>query len=521
MTSLDLPHPAPTRASGLPKALLTDLSITPIAETIRQLTSDGRSGDLLVRVGKLAKMVFFDRGRIVFAASNARKDRFGDALMHLGVISKPQFTQASALMAKTKVRFGDALIAAGILDAAGVGRAVKVWAESIVISLFDLKSGTAFFEARRCVIPAGFAVQLSSARILRAGIASMTNADVILASLGDLDRTIVSTGTPEFSIDSESAAILQSTQEAVTIRSLLSRAESPRASARLRAVYALLCCGVLAEVGEEPELIEEPPEPRAEDSVRTEVEKELARSQALDPKTWLDLSMSAPREKIVQALEQRMERYQALRTVAANDGELGTDVELLLSRASSSLRLTRRALASKHHSAQAAPPAAPAPARPAPEPSAAKPVVSAGSDAPAPAAPQKATMELEHLRMEADIRMSVSDFANAARIYAQLVELRPNDTEYRIRLAVAMARTPSLARQAEAQFLEAIRLEPDNAEFHFKLGLYYKALKVHSRCITELRAAVQLDPRHKKAQAELDALAPNTSGLAGLKRLLG
>src|SRR5262245_27550433 len=101
----------------LPKAVLTDLAVTPLARTIRQLTADGRSGDLLVRHGKIAKMIFLNRGRIVFAASNSRRDRFGEALVRLGVITQAQFTRASVHMQKTGVRFGDALIAAAILDA--------------------------------------------------------------------------------------------------------------------------------------------------------------------------------------------------------------------------------------------------------------------------------------------------------------------------------------------------------------------------------------------------------------------
>jgi len=106
--------------------------------------------------------------------------------------------------------------------------------------------------------------------------------------------------------------------------------------------------------------------------------------------------------------------------------------------------------------------------------------------------------------MEADVSASVGDFASAARSYARLVEAWPDIADYRVRLATAMARSPRMARQAEAQFQEAIRLEPHRAEHHFQLALYYKAMNVRSRSIAELREVLRLDPHHEQAAAELE-----------------
>ena len=43
--------------------MLTDLSVTPISETLRRLSEGRASGDLQVRSGKTVKTVFFDHGR--------------------------------------------------------------------------------------------------------------------------------------------------------------------------------------------------------------------------------------------------------------------------------------------------------------------------------------------------------------------------------------------------------------------------------------------------------------------------
>jgi DNA-binding response OmpR family regulator len=210
-------------------------------------------------------------------------------------------------------------------------------------------------------------------------------------------------------------------------------------------------------------------ESAAHAAIRREIREQLEKSESLDTGTWLGLEGEASTERVVAALEQRKRAYEALRDALGADVEIVTDVELLLGRVAMALRLAQHV------------PAAP----------------------PAPEA-EKESMAFEHLVMEADISASVGDFTSAARSYARMVDARPDVADYRVRLATAMARSPRLARQAEAQFQEAIRLEPHNAEHHFRLALYYKTMNVRSRSIAMLREVLRLDPHHEGAAAELD-----------------
>ena len=240
-----------------------------------------------------------------------------------------------------------------------------------------------------------------------------------------------------------------------------------------------------------------------------------------------------------------MERYHALRDAIEDDEELRTDIELVLGRASSVLRLARAAPPPEPAKARAAPapprseppraepPKAkpkPAPEPPKPEPPQAEPV-RAPAPAPAPAPEPAATnpaeadgafagqARIEHLLMEGEIRMTVSDYANAVRTYVKLVEAAPDVPAYHTRLAIAMACWPRTAKQAEREFLEALRLDPDNPDIHYQFGLYYKAMRQRARAVGELRTAVQLNPRHRLARQELEALSPKDSALTSLKKL--
>src|SRR4029453_19030585 len=93
--------------------MLTDIAQSPISETIRRLSSERRTGDLQVRAGRMVKIAFFDHGRLVFAASNLRRDRLGEAMLPDGRITEEDFNRVSALMRTDRRRFGEALVQAG------------------------------------------------------------------------------------------------------------------------------------------------------------------------------------------------------------------------------------------------------------------------------------------------------------------------------------------------------------------------------------------------------------------------
>jgi tetratricopeptide (TPR) repeat protein len=564
--------------------MLNDISRVPVSETLRRLSAERRSGDLEVRSGKIVKTIFFDHGRIVFAASNMKKDRLGEALVALGRITDDEYARASALMKQDrKKRFGEALVGAGVMDRKEVGRSVSRQVKQIVVSLFELREGAASFEERKCPIPLEYMVSLSVHRILYMGIKAMKSEELVLGGIGDLDRWVTLAQVPPFPFgvrkcSAEELDILEQTSRRVTIRRLGWEKKGLTFS-RLRAVYALLAAGIL-EYADRPGGHTDPvpivqmetstfllsalrsrPDPSAREALRQEVEEELARSARLDRETWLRVSRQAPRDELVRALEEKMERYHALLEAVAGDEALKTDIELILGRASTMLRLARQAPIVPAAAPTAAPPggvkpaaeAKPAPSAPAPAPPRAAapskapaapkaPVVATPAPPPQPAAPAPveasasetpvepapATQEaqdassrmadIKRLAMEGDVRMTVSDYANAVKVYGALVDIAPQVAAFHLRLAIAMACWPRTAKQAEREFLEAVRLDPNNADLHYQFGLYYKVMKVKSRAISVLQTAVRLNPQHKNARAELESLSPKDSALTSLRK---
>jgi tetratricopeptide (TPR) repeat protein len=591
--------------------MLTDLSVTPIADTIQRLSAELKSGDLQVRSGKVAKTLFFDRGRLVFAASNLKKDRLGEALVALGRITDEQFREVSALMkADRKRRFGEALVQSGLMDKKELGGSVARQVRRISLSLFEFTEGAASFEERKCAIPLDYMVSLSIHRLLHDGIRAMPSRELVLAGLGNLDRAVVLAPVPPFPFDrkrsGEEKEILEMSQRKVTLRRL-GWAAGGLAFSRLRTVYAFLAAGILQEADgtravPQPVVhmetgtfllsaLQRQPDPSGQEAIRLEIEDELERSAHLDREAWLKVTSSAPREELQKALEEKMERYHALREAIGDDEQLKTDIEVILGRASAMLRLARQTPASAAAKAadaspRTAPPATGAAAPPSVEEEQEivvdedeedvlpdvevdegeeeeeeeivfeeEPAIAAQEPAPVPEVqdvpaftpvdepveepaaehvPTTGEMEaavgpgsssfggrakIEHLLMEGEVRMTVSDYANAVKVYQKLVEAAPRVPGYRMRLAVAMTCYPRTAKQAEREFLEAVRLDPNNADAHYQFGLYFKAMKVRSRAVAEMRTAVRLNPKHAAARDELEALSPKDSVLGSLRKM--
>jgi tetratricopeptide (TPR) repeat protein len=386
-------------------------------------------------------------------------------------------------------------------------------------------------------------VSLSLHRLLYDGIRTMKSRELVVAGLGDLDRRVALAEVPPFSFDpgtcpAEEVDILEHARRGATLRRL---AWEPGGLAlpRLRAVYALLAGGILLETAGalkvaalfEPVVqmetgtfllsaLQRRPDPSGRQAIRQEVDAELERSARLDREAWLKVSRQAPRDELIRALEDKMERYHSLLDAAGDDEALKTDLEVILGRASAMLRLTRQEPAAVD---EADPSEAEAPAAaPPPGPAAATPAANgpAGHASVAGAGSMVGDAQIEHLLMEGEVRMTVSDYLNAAKVYTRLVTLQPQVASHRVRLAIALASSPRTAKQAEREFLEALRLDPDNADVHYQFGLYYKVMKQRARALGEMQTAVRLNPRHRGAREELEILGtPKDSALLNLKKL--
>jgi tetratricopeptide (TPR) repeat protein len=341
---------------------LSDLSATPLAETLRRLSTDQRSGDLKVTSDDGVKIVFFDTGRLVFAASDQRQDRLGEALVDIGRISEREYEAASMLMRLRHQRFGEALVQSGVMDKNELGRSVAKQVKRIVLSLFTIKDGSAQFDERPCSIPTDYMVNLSLHRVLYEGIRRMGSDELVIRGLGDLSRKVALADVPPFrfsvaACSAEERAILERCRERPTSLMRLVDASGGLTLSVLRAAFALVASGVLRLEGQEdqPQPVIQADEEgfllsslqrRQEDGERVAQRKaivaELARSADDD---WLALPAGTPPRHARRHVKQKLDQFADMLEQVADDDALRTNVELILGRAYALLRPIEKEIA--------------------------------------------------------------------------------------------------------------------------------------------------------------------------------
>jgi Domain of unknown function (DUF4388) len=238
-----------TRTVRAPAGFVGSVADTPIAEVLRRLVREERSGDLQVTTPDAIKTVYFDRGFIVFASSDLKNDRLGESLIETGRISRQEFSAASMLMKTTRQKFGRVLVQSGIVSEEELGHLVAAQVNRIVLSLFAAKRGMYSFDERPTVIPMELMVSLSVYRILMEGIRRMTSKKLVLAGLPSLTTEVRVVDRPPFSLDLEKLTpaeteVLRLATDGVSLEGVVARIGGNE-GVSLRACYGLVSAGVL------------------------------------------------------------------------------------------------------------------------------------------------------------------------------------------------------------------------------------------------------------------------------------
>ena len=425
-----------TRASA---GFIGSLAHTPLAEVFRRLVEEQRSGDLQVTGPSAIKMIYFDRGFIVFASSSLKADRFGESMIEAGRISRHQFALASMLMRSNKSKFGQALVDAGIISDEELGCNVALQVNRIVLSLFSFKKGMYSFDERPSNIPVEMMVSLSSYRILIEGVRRMSSKGLVTIGLPALDTEVKIVNQAPFSLDIEQLRpvekqVLKSVGDGASLRKIVEAVD-----------------------GQEVEAV-------VIDDASLEMEIELEEEALVD----FDESEEAELASSGEAPEPA--------------ASLATDVES--SRLESSTQ---------------------------PEPAS---VASARKM-------ERPIQKGEESRILRDVKLHfrTKDWEGAVWLIERLVKIAPSKGTYRGMLARAMSRHPVMRKDAEAHFVAALRLAPQDPELHYWLGLYYQSFGLKSRAVTEFRATLHIAPRHEGARKQLSGEKKADSLSALVKRI--
>ncbi|HSF18167.1 MAG TPA: DUF4388 domain-containing protein [Vicinamibacteria bacterium] len=126
------------------------------------------------------------------------------------------------------------------------------------------------------------------------------------------------------------------------------------------------------------------------------------------------------------------------------------------------------------------------------------------------------------LLRDVKLHFKLRDWEGAVPLLEQLIEICPGKAVYRGMMGRALSRLSSRRKEAEAHFIEALRLSPHDAEIHYWLGLYYKSFGLHSRALHEFKMTLRIQPRHEGARQQLGASAKQDDAFGSvIKKFFG
>jgi tetratricopeptide (TPR) repeat protein len=480
-----------------------------LPEVLKTIALHELSGCLEVTSGRNVRTVYFDRGFIVFAASNSKSDRLGQCLLDAGKITEHELDLAASLM-KGKRRIGEAIVEAGYLSQDELGRELANQARKIATSLFAVDEGMYRFEQKECPIPLELRLGLSLYRIQLEGIRLMRNGKLIGGALPSPKSQVRLSKCPPFSFEEVrfvpvELLIMEAAQKGRSLEGIVERAGKGRGTV-LRAVYGLLSAGILerAQKGHEAKplkvqeeigtfllsKLDKSTEGAKATNVRQEVLLEFENSERASAEELLAVDGGAAPDAIEKAYEERRATWAQKQRTVENESTLFLKVEEIQKR----LAQAKAKLLEVN-------------AAPLPES--------------APVRRKKASSEeLTRLLREIKLRRVVEDDEGTISLLYEVVALEPESAKYEAMLAQALASHPVMKSKAERHFRRALSLDPQNAEAHYLLGRYYQSFDMKSRALAEFKAALAIDPKLSQARSALVELKGQDGGIQDkLKRL--
>jgi tetratricopeptide (TPR) repeat protein len=89
---------------------------------------------------------------------------------------------------------------------------------------------------------------------------------------------------------------------------------------------------------------------------------------------------------------------------------------------------------------------------------------------------------------------------------AAAAQAAPREARYRAYYGKALATNSKSQKMAEAEFQDAVKLDPTNAAYRVMLAELFFDLSFYRRALTEVERALQIDPNNNEAKALLKKL---------------
>jgi len=497
------------------RCMQVHFSSNTLAEIFRDLYMSERQGVLSLVHDEVEKRVYFDRGLIVHAESDLDEDDLGRRLAEAGQISSGALNEARQAIDDG----GD--LASTLLARDLVGRetlldALQEHISGVVRSVFHWEGGEARFEDAEPPAAEFEPDTLKTCKVVLDGVHAMSNFGKIHDALVGLDRNLKLRTPATLPVDrlglSPTEGFVLSRVDGETsvkeIVSILPPSDDDRAT---RFLYGLLVMGVLEfdppvsdGLFRVANLLRDHTDRNALESMQERTIRQAYESTLkTDPREVLGVDSDADSRVIDGAYEAAKAMFSEDRLLPSIAARFKSELTVIESRLIEAyLKLSQ----SKPNERPPTPEVAPA----------VEDGKSAG-DLVMRVEMDKAKSKIEHEKMartaddyfqQARKALREADFHNAIQYAKLAISYNDAEAEYFFVLAECQARNPGGRWQhmAEQNFTRASKLDPWNADYLVRLGIFYKKRGLQTRARKQFEEALRLSPQHEQATVELNQL---------------
>ncbi|MET0401759.1 MAG: DUF4388 domain-containing protein, partial [Cystobacter sp.] len=213
------------------------------------------NGELKLRQGSTQKVIYFEAGQPVYAASNLAPERFLRFSVRRGVVPEAGARQALALMKEQNLRSGDALAQLGLMDARRRRQVLEALVKEVIWSTFSWTEGAYGFSALRPPGAGRVPLSVFPGDLILEGIQRTTPVESLREHMSRGRRLFPSAapayGLHELKLKGPQALLLAYADGSKTVEDLLTLSELPEREG-LATLRGLELLGVLEERREEP-----------------------------------------------------------------------------------------------------------------------------------------------------------------------------------------------------------------------------------------------------------------------------
>jgi tetratricopeptide (TPR) repeat protein len=458
------------------------------------LNRNRKTGTVSLSTPSFTKKIYLDAGDAIFASSTYEDDRLGEMLLKANKITVEQYDKSVELLKSVKKRLGAILVDLGYITPKDLFWGVKYQVKEIILSMFHLQE--AAYDFTEGVIPQQevITLRMSMGNLIYEGVRRIDNWTRIRSEMPDTDSVLTLSSDPlilfqDVELSAQDKKVLSLIDGESTISEVIENSWMGSFEA-LKILYVLWSLGIaelkVPEWGEPlPEMAHGPKEEAValndilqapseeEETFMKKVDSLYSRLQDLSDRELLELGQEPDDEEIRRNYYRLAREFHPDRYFNIADESIKSKLTAIFD----TVTAAYNALRGQKQQGDSF-----------------------------EAAEEPATGEIDKEK-EADSRFKTGvaefktgNFQAAVESFREAAELMPGISRYWNYLSLGYSKIPGKLKEAEEALMEAIHLEPMNADLYSNMGLICMRAGQKGTAHSHFEKALQIDPNNEKAK---------------------